>query len=327
MGASVMDYLLGLLNRVTDSEALARLLIVGAIGMSTVIAVITVTLLVLGLQNPLQRRLALIKRDHSSAAAGREAPGNLQLLLERVGRRVTPSAEEQVSATRILLTHAGYGSATAVQVYWAVRLLLPLMLMGILLLTLPLVPNLSSITIIGMVLMGAAIGWLLPAVYVDKRKKARQRRLRAAFPDALDLMVVCVESGLALPQAIERVAEEMAVSQAELAEELALVNAQIRAGISSTEALRQLADRTGLEDIQGLVSLLAQSIRFGTSVGATLRIYAEEFRDRRMQAAEEMGAKIGTKLVFPLIFCLWPSFFLVAIGPVIIGILKTFGSP
>lgn len=327
MGASVMDYLLGLLNRVTDSEALARLLIVGAIGMSTVIAVITVTLLVLGLQNPLQRRLALIKRDHSSAAAGREAPGNLQLLLERVGRRVTPSAEEQVSATRILLTHAGYGSATAVQVYWAVRLLLPLMLMGILLLTLPLVPNLSSITIIGMVLMGVAIGWLLPAVYVDKRKKARQRRLRAAFPDALDLMVVCVESGLALPQAIERVAEEMAVSQAELAEELALVNAQIRAGISSTEALRQLADRTGLEDIQGLVSLLAQSIRFGTSVGATLRIYAEEFRDRRMQAAEEMGAKIGTKLVFPLIFCLWPSFFLVAIGPVIIGILKTFGSP
>ena len=302
-----MDYLLGLLSRVTDNEALTRLLIVGAIGMSTVIAVITVTLLVLGLQSPLQRRLALIKRDHSSAAAGREPPGSLQLLLERVGRRVTPSTEGQVSATRALLTHAGYGSASAVQVYWAVRLLLPLMLMGISLLILPLVPNFSPLKIMGLVAMGAAVGWLLPAVYIDKRKNARQGRLRAAFPDALDLMVVCVESGLALPQAIERVAEEMAVSQAELAEELALVNVQIRAGISSTEALRQLADRTGLEDIQGLVSLLAQSIRFGTSVAATLRIYAEEFRDRRMQAAEEMGAKIGTKLVFPLIFCLWPS--------------------
>jgi len=264
MGASVMDYLLGLLSQVTDNEALTRLLVVGAIGMSTVIAVVTVTLLVLGLQSPLQRRLALIKRGHASVGVGREAPGNLQLLLERVGRRLGPTAEGEVSTTRTLLTHAGYGSTSAV---------------------------------------------------------------RAAFPDALDLMVVCVESGLALPQAIERVAEEMAVSQAELAEELALVNAQIRAGISSTEALRQLADRTGLEDIQGLVSLLAQSIRFGTSVAATLRIYAEEFRDRRMQAAEEMGAKIGTKLVFPLIFCLWPSFFLVAIGPVIIGILKTFGSP
>ncbi|AHD16166.1 type II secretion system protein [Pseudomonas sp. FGI182] len=322
-----MDYLLGLMSRVTDNEALTRLLIVGAIGLSTVIAVMTVTLLVLGLQSPLQRRLALIKQGHSSAAAGREAPSNLQLLLERVGRRVTPSAEGQASATRTLLTHAGYGSGSAVQVYWAVRLLLPLMQLGISVLILPLVPNLSSITIIGLVLMGAGAGWLLPAVYVEKRKKARQGRLRAAFPDALDLMVVCVESGLALPQAIERVAEEMSVSQAELAEELALVNAQIRAGISSTEALRQLADRTGLEDIQGLVSLLAQSIRFGTSVAATLRIYAEEFRDRRMQAAEEMGAKVGTKLIFPLIFCLWPSFFLVAIGPVIIGILNTFGKP
>ena len=128
MGASVMDYVLGLLSGMTDNEALARLLIVGAIGVSTVIAVITVTLLVQGLQSPLQRRLALIKRDHSSAAAGREAPGNLQLLLERVGRRVNPSTDGQVSATRTLLTHAGYGSASAVQVYWAVRLLLPLLL-------------------------------------------------------------------------------------------------------------------------------------------------------------------------------------------------------
>ncbi|AGA75145.1 type II secretion system protein [Pseudomonas plecoglossicida] len=320
-----MDYLIGLLSQVTDNEALTRMLLIGAIGMSTVIAVITVTLLVLGLQSPLQRRLALIKRGHASAATGREAPGNLQLLLERVGRRLGPAAEGEVSTTRTLLTHAGYGSASAVQVYWAVRLLLPLILVGVSLLTLPLVPNFSSTKIIVVVVMGAAVGWLLPAVYVDKRKKARQERLRAAFPDALDLMVVCVESGLALPQAIERVAEEMSVSQAELAEELALVNAQIRAGVSSTEALRQLAERTGLEDIQGLVSLLAQSIRFGTSVAATLRIYAEEFRDRRMQAAEEMGAKIGTKLVFPLIFCLWPSFFLVAIGPVIIGILRMFG--
>jgi tight adherence protein C len=176
-----------------------------------------------------------------------------------------------------------------------------------------------------LVVMVAGIGWLVPGLYVSKRKQLRQGRLRAAFPDALDLMVVCVESGLALPATIERVAEEMSVSQVELAEELALVNAQIRAGISSTEALKQLALRTGLDDVQGLVSLLAQSIRFGTSVADTLRIYADEFRDRRMQAAEEMGAKIGTKLIFPLIFCLWPSFFLVAIGPAMIGVFRAFG--
>jgi tight adherence protein C len=209
--------------------------------------------------------------------------------------------------------------------YWAVRLLLPLILVGLVLVALPLIPRLSLIMGLLLMILVAAVGWLVPALYIGKRKQMLQGRLRAAFPDALDLMVVCVESGLALPTTIERVADEMAVSQVELAEELALVNAQIRAGIPSTEALKQLAVRTGLEDVQGLVSLLAQSIRFGTSVADTLRIYADEFRDRRTQAAEEMGAKIGTKLIFPLTFCLWPSFFLIAIGPALIGVLKAFG--
>jgi tight adherence protein C len=322
-----MDYLLGLFNRVVGNEVLARLLFVSVIGLSTVLAVGTLALLVLGLQDPLQRRLALIKRGHLGSAAGQEAPSNLQLMLERVGQRFGTVETAQTSATQTLLMHAGYRSPSAVQTYWAVRLLLPLVLVGLSLLALPLIPKLSLAVGILLVVVAAAVGWLVPAVYVDKRKNARQGRLRVSFPDALDLMVVCVESGLALPMTIERVAEEMAVSHGELAEELALVNAQIRAGIPSTEALKQLAVRTGLEDVQGLVSLLAQSIRFGTSVADTLRIYADEFRDRRTQAAEEMGAKIGTKLIFPLIFCLWPSFFLVAIGPSLIGVLRVFGSP
>jgi len=320
-----MDYLLGLLSRVTGNEVLARLLFVSAIGVSTVLAVATVVLLVLGLQDPMQRRLALIKRGHYGSAGGPDAPGNLQLLLERVGQRFGSAETAKASETQLLLMHAGYRSSSAVQMYWAVRLLLPLILVGISLLVLPLIPGVSLTLGLLLVLMAAAVGWLLPAMYVGKRKQLRQARLRVAFPDALDLMVVCVESGLALPTTIERVAEEMAVSQVELAEELALVNAQIRAGITSTAALKQLAVRTGLEDVQGLVSLLGQSIRFGTSVADTLRIYADEFRDRRTQAAEEMGAKIGTKLIFPLIFCLWPSFFLVAIGPALIGVLKAFG--
>ena len=319
-----MDYLLGLFSRVTGNEEMARLLFVGAMSLSAVLALITVMLLLLGLQDPVQRRLALIKRGHSGNS-GQEAPSNLQLLLERVGQRFGSTETAQTSATQTLLMHAGYRSQSAVQMYWAVRLLLPLVLVGVALLVLPIIPKLSLIMGLMLVLTAAAIGWLVPALYVGKRKQARQGRLRAAFPDALDLMVVCVESGLALPLTIERVAEEMSVSQVELAEELALVNAQIRAGISSTEALKQLAVRTGLEDVQGLVSLLAQSIRFGTSVADTLRIYADEFRDRRTQAAEEMGAKIGTKMIFPLIFCLWPSFFLIAIGPALIGVFKAFG--
>ncbi|CAH0220145.1 type II secretion system F family protein [Pseudomonas mediterranea] len=320
-----MDFLLGLLIRLTGDEALARLLFVTAIGLSTLLIVVALLLLMWGLQDPVQRRLALIKRGYSGSVAGHEAPGNLQLLLERIGQRFASTDPAQTSATQTLLIHAGYRSASAVQMYWAVRLMLPLLLLGLALLLLPLIKVSVIIGLLGVTMM-VGIGWLLPALYVGKRKQARQARLRAAFPDALDLMVVCVESGLALPTTIERVAEEMAVSQVELAEELALVNAQIRAGITSTEALQQLAMRTGLEDIQGLVSLLAQSIRFGTSVADTLRIYADEFRDRRTQAAEEMGAKIGTKLIFPLIFCLWPSFFLVAIGPAMIGVFRAFGN-
>ncbi|AOE84485.1 type II secretion system F family protein [Pseudomonas sp. TCU-HL1] len=320
-----MDYLLGLISGAVGDQQLGRLIFLGAVCLSAILAAVTLGMLVFGLQSPVQRRLAMIKRGHGDLVAGQRPPGNLQLLLEQVGQRLASGEEGKASATRMLLMHAGYRSASAVQVYWAIRLLMPLLLLGISLLALPLMPKLSLTIVLLLAAVAVGVGWLVPAVVVEKRKEARINRLRVAFPDALDLMVVCVESGLALPQAIERVAEEMAVSHSELAEELALVNAEIRAGIPSAQALKNLAERTGLEDVQGLVSLLAQSIRFGTSVADTLRIYAEEFRDRRTQAAEEQAAKIGTKLVFPLIFCLWPSFFLVAIGPAVVGVLKVFG--
>ncbi|MEN2509097.1 type II secretion system F family protein [Stutzerimonas stutzeri] len=319
-----MDYLYGLLASVIGDEQWVRLVFLLAVALSVGLAAATVAVLAMGLQDPVRRRLAVIKRGGDWSRG--EAPQNgLQLLLEQVGQRFVSQDAGQAPGTRMLLLHAGFRSASAVQVYWATRVLLPLLLLVGSLLVLPLVTTVSVTSGLLAAGMAVGLGWLAPALYVERRKNARQTRLRGAFPDALDLMVVCVESGLALPQAIERVAEEMAVSQVELAEELATVNAEIRAGIPSATALANLAERTGLEDMRGLVSLLAQSIRFGTSVADTLRIYAEEFRDRRTQAAEEQAAKIGTKLVFPLIFCLWPSFFLVAIGPAMIGVLKAFG--
>lgn len=320
-----MDYLLGLINRVVGNDEMARLLFVGGIAISAVLLAVALALLLMGLQDPVQRRLGMIKRGHSGGGADYAPPSNLQLLLEQVGQRFVSEEPQNDSPTRQLLTHAGYRSSSAVQVYWAIRVLLPLFTLVVVFLALPWLSKLSLSLGLLAAAMAVGVGWLLPAIYVEKRKEGRIRRLRAGFPDALDLMVVCVESGLGLPQAIERVAEEMLVSQPELAEELALVTAEIRAGVPNAKALKHLAERTGLEDVQGLVSLLAQSIRFGTSVADTLRVYAEEFRDRRAQAAEEQAAKIGTKLIFPLILCLWPSFFLVAIGPVIIGILRTFG--
>ena len=319
-----MDYLYGLLASVIGDEQWVRLVFLLAVALSVGLAAATVAVLAMGLQDPVRRRLAVIKRGGDWSRG--EAPQNgLQLLLEQVGQRFVSQDAGQAPGTRMLLLHAGFRSASAVQVYWATRVLLPLLLLVGSLLVLPLITTVSVTSGLLAAGMAVGLGWLAPALYVERRKDARQTRLRGAFPDALDLMVVCVESGLALPQAIERVAEEMSVSQVELAEELATVNAEIRAGIPSATALANLAERTGLEDMRGLVSLLAQSIRFGTSVADTLRIYAEEFRDRRTQAAEEQAAKIGTKLVFPLIFCLWPSFFLVAIGPAMIGVLKAFG--
>jgi tight adherence protein C len=137
-------------------------------------------------------------------------------------------------------------------------------------------------------------------------------------------MVVCIESGLGLGQTIDRVADELMVSHPELAEELALVNAEMRAGVESVTALKNLADRTGLEDIRGLVSTLVQTLRFGTSVADGLRVYSEEFRDKRMQNAEERAAKIGTKMIFPLVFFMFPAFFVVAVGPAVVQMIDAF---
>jgi tight adherence protein C len=154
----------------------------------------------------------------------------------------------------------------------------------------------------------------------------QMRRLRNGFPDALDLLVVCVESGLGLGQALQRVADEIGVSHPELSLELATVNAEMRAGVQREKALKNLGERTGLRDIRGLVALLVQAMRFGTSVADALRIYSEEFRDKRMQAAEEMAAKIGTKMIFPLVLCMFPVFFVVAVGPAALRIIDAFAN-
>ena len=172
--------------------------------------------------------------------------------------------------------------------------------------------------------LAALIGVRLPDLVLEHVRQRRIKRLRNGLPDALDLLVVCVESGLGLAPAIERVARELEFSHPDLGQELSLVNAEMRAGVERPVALRNLAYRTGVDDINGLVGLLVQTIRFGTSVAEALRVYSEEFRDKRMQKAEEQAAKIGTKMIFPLVLCLFPSFFIVAIGPAVLRIIAVF---
>jgi tight adherence protein C len=172
----------------------------------------------------------------------------------------------------------------------------------------------------------AAIALLLPNWWLREKMKRRQARLRNAFPDALDMLVICVEAGLGLSAAMERVTDEIRHMHPDLATELASVNAEIRSGIDRGTALRSLNVRTGLPEIRGFVSLLTQTLQLGTGVADSLRIYAEEFRDQRMHRAEERAAKTGTKMIFPLVFCEFPAFFIIAVGPATLRLMDAFAT-
>lgn len=168
----------------------------------------------------------------------------------------------------------------------------------------------------------AAIGYLLPTLMLSYKIGIRQRELFENFPDAIDLMTVCVEAGLGMDAAITKVSEEIRLKSLILAEELYLVNLELRAGRSREQALRNLALRTGIEEIEGLVAMLIQTDRFGTSIADALRVHSDMLRTKRRLRAEEAAAKIALKLLFPLIFCIFPATFLVAIGPAAIQLYR-----
>jgi tight adherence protein C len=166
-----------------------------------------------------------------------------------------------------------------------------------------------------------AMGYVLPSVMVGRRVKQRQKEMQKALPDALDMLVVSVEAGLGLNQAMMRVSEEIDRISPVLSEQLSLVNLEIRAGTARDEALRNLADRTGLADIASLVGMLIQTDRFGTSVAQALRVHADTMRTKRRQRAEEAAAKTTIKMIFPLVFCIFPALFVVILGPAVIEIM------
>ena len=176
-----------------------------------------------------------------------------------------------------------------------------------------------------MAVFGAVIGYMAPGLTLDRRISQRKLRIENGLPDALDLLIVSLEAGLALDQAILKCSEELAIAHPDVAEELRLVNIECRAGKPRIEAFKNFAARTKVDDVRALVAMLVQTDRFGTSVAKALRTHAEVSRTKRRQRAEERAAKIGVKLVFPLVFCLFPAFFVVTIGPAIIKFVHAFG--
>jgi tight adherence protein C len=231
------------------------------------------------------------------------------------------------NAIRMRLIQAGFPSASAVPLYLGTRVLLPAGLGIGSLLLLPIL-GLSAIKVILGVVYFTGLGYILPTLIVGMRIKRRQKEMQRALPDALDMLVVSVEAGLGLNQALVRVADEIYRLSPVLSEQMTLVNLEIRAGTAREEALRNLADRTGLADIASLTGMLIQTDRFGTSVAQALRIHADTMRTKRRQRAEEAAAKTTIKLIFPLVFCVFPALFVVILGPAVIQImaaLKGFG--
>jgi tight adherence protein C len=168
----------------------------------------------------------------------------------------------------------------------------------------------------------AAIGYVLPGMVLARMAKRRQHRMRLSLPDALDLLVVSVEAGLGLDQAIQRVADELGLVHPELSEELRLVHLEMRAGTARPDALKNLANRTQLDDLSSLVTMLVQTDKFGTSVAQSLRVHSDSLRTKRRQRAEETAAKTGAKMVFPLVFCIFPAIWVVTIGPAAIKFVQ-----
>jgi tight adherence protein C len=271
--------------------------------------------------DPVRRRLGHLGASEHEPGSNAAA---LADSLSKFAALIAPRSDRERLRVDKLLMYAGYRSANARTVYFGVKALLVMILPVLVLLASPMFPKITTNQLMLYAACAGYAGWIGCSIWLDRQVAKRQRALRAGFPDALDLLVVCVESGSGLAPALQRVADELAVSHPALADELTLVNAEMRAGVERGAALRNLAERTGLDDIRGMTALLVQTMRFGTSIADALRVYSEEFRDKRTQAAEEIAAKVGTKMIFPLVLCLFPSFFLVAIGPAVIGLFDAF---
>ena len=234
-----------------------------------------------------------------------------------------PTEGWENSAMKIRFINAGWRQSSAAPIFFGAK--------SILAFALPLVVlafggetllSLGSSRILLVLAVSAAVGYYLPNVLLNRVIEQRQREIFESFPDALDLLIICVEAGLSLDQAMARVADEIGIKSKVLAQELQLVLVELRSGFSKEAALRHLALRTGVEEIDMLVAMMIQADRFGTSMGDSLRVHSENLRTKRRQRAEEEAAKIAVKLLMPLIFMIFPTLMLVLVGPAMLQIYR-----
>ena len=254
--------------------------------------------------------------------------------VERVAKVTQPLTKLSVpeegwekSALRTRFMNAGWRNPVAPTLFFASKTALALFApatVGVLVAVSVIV--LSGTSLLFLLLLTATVGYYLPNMALRRIVQRRKREIFETLPDALDLLTVCVEAGLSLERAFVKVAGEIHIKSVTLAQELQLVLMEMRAGFSKEKALRNFALRSGVDDIDTLVAMLIQSERFGTSVGDALRVYSENLRNKRRLQAEECAAKIGLKLLFPLIFCIFPTLLMVLLGPAVIQLGRTLAT-
>jgi tight adherence protein C len=237
--------------------------------------------------------------------------------LKRLGN-IAPKSPGEMSKMQRRLVAAGYRRNEALLIFAGIRVGVALVTFVVLSTPLLLRPSLP------MALVGAVLGYMVPAIVLARLAAKRQHKIRMGLPDALDLLVVSVEAGLGLDQAIQRVGQELAFAHPDLCDEMRLVNLELRAGVARPEALSNLGERTGVDDVISLVAMLVQTDKFGTSVAQSLRVHSDTLRTKRRQRAEEKAAKLGAKMVFPLVTCIFPAIWVVTIGPAAIKFIEVF---
>jgi len=235
--------------------------------------------------------------------------------------QVLPKSQAEVSIVRQRLIRAGYRRDTAINVFYGSKVLTPLLACA-----LAWVTGLVSLGPLFVIVLSLCLGFMVPDFWLGRQIKKRQKRIRLGLPDVLDLLIICVEAGLSLDQATARTASELKQAQPELCDELSVVVLEQRAGRARAESWRNMADRTDVDVVRNLVTMLIQSEQLGTSIARTLRIHGDTLRTQRVQAVEEAAAKLTVKLLFPLVFFIFPSLFIVILGPAMISVMATFKS-
>lgn len=273
-----------------------------------------------------ERLLALDDRDGSARLPERNWRERLARLAEPLAKLSVPTEGWEGSPIRLRFINAGWRAASTPGMFYAGKTALTIGLpLAVYALLRHDTDRAMSVTFLYLI-AAAAAGYYVPDIILKRKISLRQREIFESFPDALDLMTVCVEAGLAMDAALARVGAEIGLKSPVLAEELQLVTLELRAGSAKEKALRNLALRTGVEDVDNLAKMLIQADRFGTSVGTALRVQSEQLRTRRRQLIEENAGKIATKLLFPLIFCIFPALLVVLLGPAVLQIMRSVGS-